>query len=88
MPKKDVVANYKGHQIRVTNTWLGGAKLYVDGDCRDTSNDLFSLGRKPVLSCSLELDGAKERIEVYLRAITGVLIKISANGVHIAGDTF
>jgi hypothetical protein len=88
MPKKDVLTNYNGHQIRVTNTWLGGAKLYIDGDCRDTSNDLFSLGQKPVLSSSLEANGTKEIIEVYVRAVTGVLIKICANGAHIAGDTF
>lgn len=88
MPKKEVVTIYKGRQIRVTNTWVFGAKLYIDGDCRDTTYDPISFGRKPVLSSTLEVDGAKESIDVYVRAFARVLIKICANGAPIGGDTF
>ena len=28
-------ATYKGHQIRVTNGWIGGEKLYVDNELQD-----------------------------------------------------
>jgi hypothetical protein len=36
MPKKEWVAT-GGFKIRLTNTCTRGAKLYFDGDCRDTN---------------------------------------------------
>lgn len=88
MPKKEIVANFKDHQIRVVNTWLGGAKLYIDGDCRDTCNDLFAKSGTPSLSASIEGDGTKHVIEVFIKAIVNVKIKICANGEQIGGESF
>ena len=88
MPKKEVVADFKDHQIRVVNTWLGGAKLYIDGDCRDTCNDFFAKSGTPSLSASIEHNGEKVLIEVYIKAIVTVKIKICANGTQIGGEPF
>lgn len=88
MPKKEIVADFKGHQIRVVNTWLGGAKLYIDGDRRDTCNDFIAKSNTPSLSASIEHDGKKELIEVYVKAIVTVKIKICANGQQIGGEAF
>lgn len=35
----------KGHDIRITNSWLHGMKLYVDGDFKDEHQGLFAFGR-------------------------------------------
>ena len=89
MPVKDLNITYKGKKIRVENTWLSGAKLYIDGDCRDTTNRLIALDKdRPVLSASIETDAGSEIIEVFIIAIMDVKIKIHANGEMIAGENF
>ena len=45
---KKVMANYDGHDILVVNTWLGGAELFIDGECRAGNWQLFgSIPGKP-----------------------------------------
>ena len=88
MPRKHWIAEYDGHAIRVTNTWLGGAKLYIDGECRDLSNDKFALSAgRPVLSARL-IDGDTESplVKVYAKAIFTVRMRICVNGKQVAGD--
>jgi hypothetical protein len=29
---KEWLAEFQNHQVRVTNSWLRGAKLYIDGE--------------------------------------------------------
>ena len=43
---KRVMANYYGHEILVVNTWLFGAKLFVDGALQDENKGLFALTGK------------------------------------------
>jgi hypothetical protein len=50
----------KGHQIKVTNSWLRGAKLYVDGDFRDQDKSLFAFGSQALLSANLGEHGILE----------------------------
>jgi hypothetical protein len=50
MLKKEWVAVHNGCKILATSTWTGGAKLYIDGDCRDTNNDLVASADSPSLS--------------------------------------
>ena len=88
MPKREIVAEHEGHEIRVVNSWFGGAKLYVDGDCRDTTNELFALGGSPILSATLSFESGTQLVEVYIRAVMTTKIKIYVDGRHIAGDIF
>lgn len=89
MPVKELIVPYKGKKIRVKNTWFSGAKLYIDGDCRDTTQQLFSAnGNKPILSTSIEAENEKEIIEVFITAILTVKIKIHVNGEFLAGEHF
>jgi hypothetical protein len=45
--------NVKDHKIKVTNSWLHGAKLYVDGDFRDFDKSLSANGKVALLSANL-----------------------------------
>ena len=40
---------YGTHQIRVVTTVQGGARLYVDAELLDTTNDLYSSEDEPTL---------------------------------------
>ena len=88
MPQKEWVAEVQGHSIRVSNSWTGGAKLYINGECCDTNNSLFAVSsRTPVLSARLEqgkLDSPL--IEVFMKAIFTVKAKICVDGKPVAGD--
>lgn len=86
--KKEVVARVEGVDIRVVNTWFSGAKLYIDGDCKDTSNSLFVSSGAPTLAGTFDVNGQKHRVEVYMRAILTVQIKIMVDGVMVAGEMF
>ncbi|MBL4595505.1 MAG: hypothetical protein JKX99_02890 [Robiginitomaculum sp.] len=89
MPKKILIADYKGHEIRVENTWLFGAKLYIDDECRDTTVEWWALSPKQsLLRAPLGIDGVNHLVEVFFLAIFTVKIKIHVDGVQIAGDVF
>lgn len=85
---KEWTCQHEGHAIRVVNSWFSGAKLYVDGDCRDTNRDLFSVdASRPLLSCSLPGEGgARSVVEVYLVAVLTTRAMICVDGRCIAGD--
>lgn len=86
---KEWMTEYKGHQIRVLNTWFSGAKLYVDGDCRDECKELVNVSRdRPLLSASLEIDGERHVIEVFIVSVVSTLAKICVNGKQVGGDVF
>ena len=61
---------HQGHLIRVVHNWFSGAKLYVDGERRDTHHGLFSNNTtRPLLSCAIvEPGGGRSVVEVYLVA--------------------
>ncbi|KAF0176532.1 MAG: hypothetical protein IV086_14635 [Hyphomonadaceae bacterium] len=89
MPAKEWVAEYKGHKIRVCNTWFFGAKLYIDGERRDTDNELLAFGAKPIMSARLVRDDSQsDLVEVFVRAVFTVKAKIYADGKQIGGDDF
>ena len=86
MQNKEWIAEFQGHSIRVTNSWTGGAKLYVDGECRDVNSSLFA-NSTPVLSARLEHGNSDSPlIEVFMKAIFTVKAKICISGRQIAGD--
>jgi hypothetical protein len=88
MPK-EWIAMHNGCKIRVTNAWTGGAKLYVDGDCRDESQSLFASSSSPTLSARVTLaSGESFLVEVYTKALVTVKAKICVNGTQVGGDVF
>lgn len=51
--RKEFEFNVKGHKVKITNSWLHGAKLYVDGDLRDFDKSLTANGKIALLSANL-----------------------------------
>ena len=89
--QKEWRCQYKDHTIRVVNTWFGGAKLYIDGDCKDINKDFLVVSSKaPVLSASLPDTGGDKPdiVEVYMVALVTIKAKICVNGKQVSGDVF
>ncbi len=88
---KEWIAEYNGHRIRVQNTWFSGARLYIDGECRDICKQIFVVsGAFPRLSASfVNSDSQKHVVEVFLKApFFTVQAKICVDGRQIGGDVF
>ena len=84
--QKEWITKYENHTIKVVNTWFAGAKLYIDGECRDSSYSFFEVNSTaPLLSVKLSDSNI---IEIYAKAIWTVKIKICLNGEQIGGDVF
>tara|TARA_B100001142_G_scaffold308692_1_gene340450 strand:- start:467 stop:730 length:264 start_codon:yes stop_codon:yes gene_type:complete len=83
--QKEWFADHEGHKIRVVNTWFGGAKLYIDGECRDTTRAFIALGETLL---SARLNEAGDIVEVSISAILTTKAKISVNKTQIGGDHF
>ena len=89
MPQKVWIAEVDGHPVRVENSWTGGAKLYIDGECRDTTSRMAANPNLPALSARLKAnDPESPLVEVFLKAVFIVRAKICVNGRQIAGDAF
>ncbi|MEE2000976.1 hypothetical protein QWY20_05880 [Alkalimonas sp. MEB108] len=41
------------HQVKITNSWLHGAKLYVDGELRDFDKTFLATSHHTLLSANL-----------------------------------
>ena len=82
---KEWLAEYDGHSIRVVNSWFGGAKLYIDGDIRDSTNALFAVGEK-LLSAKINDKG--DIVEIIIHATFSTKVKILVNDYQIGGDKF
>jgi hypothetical protein len=78
-------ADYDGHTIRVVNTWFGGAKLYINGECKDTTSAFIALG-ETLLSAKLNDSG--DIVEVSISAVLTTKAKILVNKTQIGGDRF
>jgi hypothetical protein len=88
---KEWIAEHSGHRIRVQNTWFSGARLYIDGECRDTNQQFFAVsGAMPRLSARLvDSEGQTHVIEVFIKApLFTVKTKICVDGRQIGGDVF
>ncbi len=87
MAKKEWIGEFQGHSICVTNSWFGGAKLSVDGECRDTNNKMFANPEIAALSTRLEKGKADSPlVEVFVSTVLSVKVKICVDGKQIAGD--
>ena len=87
---RTVVANYSNHEIKITNHWLRGAKLFVDGNyCAHTLNPFALNKKKPILSSSFEENEQLHNVDVFAWApLFKVHLKICINGDKVGGDDF
>jgi len=69
-------------ECRVVNGWRSGAALFVDGVEVVRNTQLFSIrGNKPLLTTEVEGEAtATKRVEIYVRAISGVTIHVRIDG--------
>lgn len=87
MPLKEWFAEVNGHKIRVENTWTGGTRLYIDGECRDRNTGWFALSRTRWLSAPLKHGEPDcELVEVFVKALFTVKAQIVVAGKPVAGD--
>jgi hypothetical protein len=87
MPQKAWVAHHDGREIRVVNTWTGGTRLYVDGECRDRNHGLWAPRWTWWLSSRLDRDDpSSPLVEVYVAALVRVRAEIRIDGVVVGGD--
>ena len=87
MTQKEWIAEFQDHSIRVTNSWSGGAKLYIDGECRDTNSKMFASPSTPALSARLEQGKSDSPlVEIFVKAVVTVKARICVDGKQIAGD--
>ena len=84
--EREVATTYKDQKIRFVNSWFAGCKLYIDGECRDTSSAMIATNKTtPLMTAKLN---DEEILEIYLTAIWAIKIKKYVNGQNIAGDVF
>jgi hypothetical protein len=87
MPLKGWIVRHAGHEIRVLNTWLFGAKLYVDDVCVCENRGLFSVTtNRPLLTAAIEVAGKSQAIEVFIVSILTTKAAIFVDGVQVGGD--
>jgi hypothetical protein len=74
---------YANHRIRVVKTESGGARLYVDGELLDTTNDLYASEDEATL---IGVFGENDafRIGAFIKPSTQAAIRV--NGEWITGD--
>ncbi len=87
---KEWTAAYAGHEIRVRNSWTGGLKLFVDGDCLATNNQMMALDKKkPLMRAEVAPEsGEPFVVEVFAFALLSIKVKLVVNGNQLAGDSF
>lgn len=95
MPSKEWKADYNGHSIVVYNSndplrQKGEAKLYIDGECVDTSFDLIVKDDFPALRGTIQsFNGSEHRVEVYAKStLFSVKAKIFVDSKQVGGDSF
>ena len=87
MPIKEWSTVVNGRNVRVVNSWTGGTKLYIDGECRDSNTGWFAPTKTLWLSASLAQGAAESGlVQVFVRAIFSVKAQIVVAGKVVAGD--
>lgn len=74
-----------GSTIRIVNSWLGGCKLYVDGDLKDHDKSMVTTSKYPLLSGSfVNSNGEREVVEVFAKSgVLSVEFVVTSNGEEI-----
>jgi hypothetical protein len=85
MPANEWTVTYAKHQVRVMKTPTNGARLYVDDELLDTTNDLYaSEGEATLVGVFGENDAF--RVEAFVRPSEHAEAEIRVNGKWFAGD--
>lgn len=63
----------QGRSVKVTNSWLHGMKLYIDGDFRDEDRSFLAFGNEVRLSARMGDTGI---VEIEPRAFFAVEIDV------------
>lgn len=71
--------DYKGHKVRIENTWFGGEKLFVDGELQDeqVGFDFRSRLYGRIKNRDDENESIKVLLGVGLLHVVGSLLKIN-----------
>lgn len=69
----------RGHLIHVTTTASGSAKLFIDDDCADTTNDLFAVGDASAL-IGFFGENHEFAVDVYIKPPETPLVEEFAGG--------
>lgn len=81
----DWTVTYATRQIRVVRTDSGGARLYVDDELLDVTNDLYGSQDDATLAGVLS-DNEMFRVEVFITPTMAPHAAVHVNGVCITGD--
>jgi hypothetical protein len=85
MPANEWKVSYAQQQIRVVKTSTGCARLYVDDELLDTTNDLYaSEGEATMIGVFGENDAF--RVEAFVRPSEHAEAEIRVNGEWVVGD--
>jgi hypothetical protein len=85
MPVNESNVCYAKHQIRVVKTQSDGARLYVDSELLDTTNDLYASDGEPTL-VGVFGENDEFQVEAFVRPSENTEAEIRVNGEWIAGD--
>jgi hypothetical protein len=84
MPACELYVTYQNHQICVVRTKWETARLYVDDELLDFTNDLYMSEDGPTL---MGLFGPNDaHIEVFIKRAKTEQVAIRVNGVWISGN--
>lgn len=85
MPTHEWNIVHTNHQIRVMKTPSGGARLYVDDELIDTTNDLYASEGEATL-VGVFGDNDEFRVESFVRPDDDTETEVRVNGKWIAGN--
>jgi hypothetical protein len=85
MTAKEWNVVYANHKIRVIKTSSDGARLYVDGDFLDTTNDLYASEGEPTL-VGVFGENDEFQVEAFVRPSDDMETEVRVNGMWIAGS--
>ncbi len=90
MFEREYVARHGKNHIVVTNSWFGGAKLYINGDRMDSDKSGINTGSTAMLRGTVpNEDGSRSVVEVFGRSgLFSIKIKICVDGQWVGGDEF
>jgi hypothetical protein len=77
--------SYAQHQIRVVKTPTDGARLYINDELVDATNDLYASEGEATL-IGVFGDNGEFKVEAFVRPSEHAEAEIRVNGEWIAGD--
>ena len=77
---------YENKNIKITNSWFFGIKLFIDNDIIAINKEYFIVdGTKPIIKVDYMFGTGIKNIEIFCEYIIKLKIKIFINGIFIGG---